>query len=52
MDKRYALVMAQDNRQPTQRTTPKRGKPIEIPVPKRKDVEDVLKLSATRRPKK
>ena len=34
---------------PTQKTRPKKGKPIEIPVPKRKDVMNVLKRAALRR---
>ncbi len=31
---------------PTQQTKPKKGKPIEIPVPKRKDVMDFLEKTA------
>jgi hypothetical protein len=34
---------------PKQRTRPKKGKPIEIPVPKRKQFEDLLKRAALRR---
>jgi hypothetical protein len=35
---------------PTQKTRPKKGKPVEIPVPKRRQVIDPLKRAAT--PKK
>jgi hypothetical protein len=35
--------MAQDKREPTQRTQPKKGKPVEIPVPKRSDFDRLLK---------
>jgi hypothetical protein len=42
--------MADDKRKPTQRTQPKKGKPAEIPVPKREDVLRDLKKVA--RPKK
>jgi hypothetical protein len=31
---------------PTQQTKPKKGEPIEIPVPKRKDVMDFLEKAA------
>jgi hypothetical protein len=31
---------------PTQKTRPKKGKPIEIPVPKRQDFENALKRAA------
>jgi hypothetical protein len=31
---------------PTQQTQPKKGEPIEIPVPKRKDVMDFLEQTA------
>jgi hypothetical protein len=35
-----------DERKPTQKTRPKKGKPIEIPVPKRRDVlRDLDKLA-------
>jgi hypothetical protein len=38
-------------REPTQKTRPKKGKPIEIPVPKREDVlRDLAKASKPRRP--
>ncbi len=41
---------------PTQKTRPKKGKPIEIPVPKREAFDKLLrraeKGSATRRPSK
>jgi hypothetical protein len=33
----------------TQKTTPKKGKPVEIPVPKRKQFEDLLRRAALRR---
>jgi hypothetical protein len=32
--------------EPTQQTQPKKGEPIEIPVPKRKDVLDFLEKTA------
>jgi hypothetical protein len=35
--------MAQDKREPTQRTQPKKGKPIDIPVPKRSVFDRLLK---------
>jgi hypothetical protein len=34
--------MADKKPQPMQKTRPKQGKPIEIPVPKRKDFEGLL----------
>lgn len=34
--------MADDKREPTQRTTPKKGKPVEIPVPKRSTFDKLL----------
>jgi hypothetical protein len=33
--------------EPTQQTRPKKGEPVEIPVPKRKDVMDFLEKTAT-----
>jgi len=39
-----------DKREPTQKTKPKKGKPIEIPVPKRTEIDRLLKKAA--RPKK
>lgn len=33
----------------TQKTTPKKGDPVEIPVPKRKQVEDLLRRAALKR---
>jgi len=43
--------MSSDNGQPTQKTRPKKGKPVEIPVPKRKQVEDFMRdVSADRKP--
>jgi hypothetical protein len=45
--------MADKDQQPKQPTRPKKGKPIEIPVPKRRDVEDALrKLALPKRPEK
>jgi hypothetical protein len=48
--------MADERREPTQKTRPKKGEPIEIPVPKRSDFEKLLKRvekrSTTRRPGK
>jgi hypothetical protein len=44
--------MAQDKREPTQKTRPKKGEPVEIPVPKREDFEKLVRRSATRRPSK
>lgn len=38
-----------DKPQRKQKTRPKKGEPIEIPVPKRKDVMGVLKRAALRR---
>jgi len=35
-----------DDRKPTQKTPPKKGKPIEIPVPKRREVDALLKKAA------
>jgi hypothetical protein len=35
-----------DQREPKQKTQPKKGKPIEIPVPKRRDVENVFKKAS------
>ena len=39
--------MAKRNK--TQQSQPKKGDPIEIPVPKRKQFEDMLKRAALRR---
>jgi hypothetical protein len=39
------------DQEPKQKTKPKKGKPIEIPVPKREDFERMVRRSATRRPK-
>lgn len=36
--------------EPTQKTKPKRGRPIEIPVPKRSAFERLLKKAAKRKP--
>jgi hypothetical protein len=35
-----------EKREPTQKTRPKRGKPIEIPVPKRSAFDKVVKKAA------
>jgi hypothetical protein len=35
-----------DDRKPTQKTRPKKGKPIEIPVPKRREIDELLKKAA------
>jgi hypothetical protein len=40
--------MAQDKREPIQRTKPKKGKPVEIPVPKRSDFDQLLKRAERR----
>jgi hypothetical protein len=37
-----------DKREPTQRTRPKKGKPIEIPVPKRGDFDKLLERAEKR----
>ena len=36
-----------NKREPTQETQPKKGKPITIPVPKRKDFDKLLKRATT-----
>jgi hypothetical protein len=39
--------------QPTQKTQPKRGKPVEIPIPTREDVmRNLAKAAAPEKPKK
>jgi hypothetical protein len=38
--------MADQRKPKTQKTRPKKGKPIEIPVPKRAEVEGLLKRAA------
>ena len=38
-------------RQPMQKTQPKKGKPVEIPVPKRDDFERLLKRASKPRKK-
>jgi len=35
--------MADDKTAPTQKTKPKKGKPVEIPVPKRSEFDKLLK---------
>jgi hypothetical protein len=44
--------MADDKheRQPTQQTQPKRGEPIEIPVPKEEDFEKLVRRAVPHRP--
>jgi hypothetical protein len=42
--------MTKDDGQPKQKTQPKRGKPAEIPVPKRRDVMRDLGKVARKRP--
>jgi hypothetical protein len=44
--------MAQKRREPTQKTQPKKGEPVEIPVPKRGEVDRLLKKAARSRPAK
>ena len=50
---RYALPVADDKRdeQPKQKTRPKKGKPIEIPVPRRGDFDKLLNKAAKRPPR-
>jgi hypothetical protein len=36
---------------PTQKTQPKKGKPISIPVPKRDEVERLISRAAVRKPR-
>lgn len=36
--------------QPTQKTQPKKGKPVEVPVPTRKEVEDLMRGVTGQRP--
>jgi len=38
--------MANHRSQPTQKTQPKKGEPVEIPVPKREDFDRLLKKVA------
>jgi len=38
--------MSHDEQEPTQQTKPKKGEPIEIPVPKKGDVMDFLEKTA------
>jgi len=35
-----------DTPEPTQKTQPKKGRPIDIPVPKREDIERLLSKAA------
>jgi hypothetical protein len=39
-----------DDAQPTQKTQPKKGKPVEIPVPKRKEVLEFMRGVSGKRP--
>jgi hypothetical protein len=41
--------MADKKPEPTQKTQPKKGDPVEIPVPTRKDVLDLMKGVSGRR---
>ena len=45
-----------ERKEPTQKTRPKKGEPVEIPVPKRDDFDKLVKRAArgstTRRPSK
>jgi hypothetical protein len=41
-----------DSRKPTQRTQPKKGKPVEIPVPKRSEFDKLLDRAEKRPAKK
>ena len=38
--------MGSSKREPTQKTQPKKGTSVEIPVPKRKDFDSLLKRAA------
>jgi hypothetical protein len=42
--------MADEKREPTQRTKPKKGQPVEIPVPKRSEFDRLL--AKAEKPKK
>jgi hypothetical protein len=43
--------MSEDKREPTQKTRPKKGNPIEIPVPKRSAFEKLLGRAEKSKPK-
>ena len=45
---RYPRLVAErsERREPTQKTRPKKGKPIEIPIPTRKEVSDLMRKVA------
>ncbi len=46
----YALrSLLVTGKQPQQKTRPKKGEPVEIPVPKKRDVMGVLRRAALRR---
>lgn len=44
--------MAARKREPTQKTQPKKGKPVEIPVPKRRDFDRLLAKASKPKPEK
>lgn len=44
--------MSNDKPQPTQKTRPKKGRPVDIPVPKRDDIERLLSKAAKPSPPK
>lgn len=44
--------MASNKREPTQKTQPKKGKPVDIPVPKREEVvANLARIAKGRKPK-
>jgi hypothetical protein len=49
MAPRYSLAMSEDKRK-VQKTQPKKGKPVEIPVPTRKEVFDFMRSVTGKRP--
>lgn len=44
--------MRNDSQEPTQQTQPKKGKPVEIPIPKRSAFDKLLKRAEKPRPPK
>lgn len=46
------MAEEQPQREPTQPTQPKQGEPIQIPIPKRRDVENLFRKAALTKPKK
>ena len=42
--------VTEKKREPTQKTRPKKGKPVEIPVPTRKEVFDLIEGVSGKRP--